>query len=220
MNVLAFDTTRRVGSLALLLDDVVVETVGVEAPDGFGSVLFGEIDELLGRHGVALAGMDAFAAASGPGSFTGIRVGLSAAKALAEVHGKPVVAVSNLKAIAAAGEGDLRVPLLDARRGELFAGGFDAALNAVFPEIVCTCANLVERLTDERPSYIATDDGILESGGPAELLADCAVVDEAIAGSIAKVAAYEVVTGLGKATESIEANYIRRSDAEVNWRGP
>ncbi len=224
MNVLAFDTTNRRGSLAIWLGGLLVETVSVEAPDGFGSVLYRRIDELLARNGAALAEMDGFAAAAGPGSFTGIRVGLAAAKALGEIHAKPVVAVSNLKAIAAAGRGGLRVPLLDARRGgEVFAAGYDSGLAQVFPETACGCQGLMERLKSRDPTYLAVDPAVFASGGPAELVgrnAPHAVVDAALAASIAGIAAGELTAGRGLDPERIDANYIRRPDAETNWKGP
>ncbi len=224
MNVLAFDTTRRRGSLALWFGRTVVATVSVEAPDGFGSVLYPRIDALLARNAVALTEMDGFAAASGPGSFTGIRVGLAAAKALGEVHGKPVVAVSNLKAIAAAGRGGLRVPLLDARRdGEVFAAGYDSGLVEIFPETVCSCSELMDRLESRNPTYLATDPAAFAPGGPAEPAGRNdrhAVVAADLAASIAEIAVLEMTAGRGQNPERIAANYIRRPDAEMNWKGP
>ncbi len=225
MNVLAFDTTSRRGSLALWLGGALAETVSVEAPDGFGSVLYWRIDELLARNAAALAAMDGFAAAAGPGSFTGIRVGLAAAKALGEIHGKPVVAVSNLKAVAAAWRGGgLRVPLLDARRGgEVFAAGYDSGMAQVFPETACGCRELAERLKSRDPTYLAVDPAVFASGGPAEAVgrsARHAVVNAALAASIAGIAAGELAAGRGVDPQRIEANYIRRPDAETNWKGP
>ncbi len=221
MNVLAFDTTRREGSLALWLGDAIAEAVLVEAPDGFGSVLYQQIDALLARHETTLAEMDGFAAASGPGSFTGIRVGLSAVKALAEIHGEPAVAVSNLKAIAAAGSGELRIPLLDARRGEVFAAGYDGELREDFDQTVCGCAELVERFREQSPTYIATDPMIFDGGGAAEAAGreKRIIVSPAIARGVAEIAVKELAANRGQKPEEIDANYIRRPDAEVNWKG-
>ncbi len=71
--------------------------------------------------------VDCFAAASGPGSFTGVRVGLACVKGLAEALGKPAVAVSNLRAIASFGTAPWRAVVLDARRGEIYGAVYDAA---------------------------------------------------------------------------------------------
>ena len=80
--------------------------------------------------------MDAFASASGPGSFTGVRVGLTAVKGLAEATGRKVIAVSNLQALAWHGSRPLRAAVLDARRGEVYGGVYDAALQLVQEEVV------------------------------------------------------------------------------------
>src|SRR4051812_24387056 len=100
---LALDTTGESGSIALARDGAVLEEVPLYSPEGFGHLLFGEIASLLSRHGVALSAVDVFASASGPGSFTGVRVGLAAIKGLAEATQRKVVAVSNLQALAVFG---------------------------------------------------------------------------------------------------------------------
>ena len=106
--ILSIDTTSEFGSIALTERDRVIEEVLLHSPDGFGHILFPQIEKLLARHGVTVNQMDCFAAASGPGSFTGVRIGLAAAKGLAEAVGKPVVAVSNLRALASFGTAPLR----------------------------------------------------------------------------------------------------------------
>ena len=89
--ILSLDTTSEFGSIALTGRDRVVEEFPIHSPDGFGHVLYGEIERLLRRHEVAIGEIECFAAAAGPGSFTGVRVGLTAAKGLAEAAGKRVV---------------------------------------------------------------------------------------------------------------------------------
>ncbi len=80
--VLAIDTTHEFGSLALASNDALLEEVPLHAPAGFGQVLYAHLGHLLARHGVKPAMIDCFAAASGPGSFTGVRVGLACVKGL------------------------------------------------------------------------------------------------------------------------------------------
>ena len=86
--ILALDTTGEYGSLALLEDERVLEEVLLHSPEGFGHILFSELEALLSRHNVGFNGIDVFASASGPGSFTGVRVGLTAVKGLAEATGR------------------------------------------------------------------------------------------------------------------------------------
>src|ERR1700681_4049874 len=128
MLILAIDTSTRTGSAAILRDtDVLAEVSGYEETP-YSSRLFRDIALLQDRANFRLNQVDVFAVASGPGSFTGLRVGLTAVKAWAEVHGKPIAAISGLEAIAAesliggapiAANG-LVAPFLDARRGQVF----------------------------------------------------------------------------------------------------
>src|SRR5207245_1176689 len=82
------------------------------------------VERILVESGVRLSDVELFAAAAGPGSFTGLRVGLTSVKAWSEVYGRPVVAVSRLEALAhQAGEsGAFVAPFVDARREQLFGG--------------------------------------------------------------------------------------------------
>src|SRR5208282_3971845 len=113
MLLLAVDTSGKHGSIALAQcgpDDVcqIIEVVPL-AGGTFSAQLVPQIAELLKKHGFSKQDLGGFAAASGPGSFTGLRVGLAAIKALAEALGKPIAAVSLLEAlaVAAASEGKL-----------------------------------------------------------------------------------------------------------------
>ena len=80
MRILAIDTTSDFGSLALHDAGALIEETPLHAPEGFSQILFGQIEALLNRHDWPLESIDVFAAAAGPGSFTGVRVGLTAAK--------------------------------------------------------------------------------------------------------------------------------------------
>jgi tRNA threonylcarbamoyladenosine biosynthesis protein TsaB len=134
--VLALDTTSEFGSIALADAERVIEEVPLHSPEGFAHILFDEVQRLLARHGLTLRDIGAFASASGPGSFTGVRIGLTAAKGLAEATDRKVVAVSNLEALAWFGGRPLRAPVIDARRGEVYGAVFDASLRPVHDEVV------------------------------------------------------------------------------------
>src|SRR5256885_1031056 len=136
MLTLAIDTTSDFGSIALADDDGVREEVLLHAPQGFSQILFGHIEALLERQNLKLVDVELFAGASGPGSFNGVRVGLAAIKGLAAVLGRPAAAVSNLAALAEFGERELRAPIIDARRGEVYAAVFDRRGAEVVPECV------------------------------------------------------------------------------------
>ena len=207
--ILAIDTTSERGSLALWgrlqpedQFQSVLGEVQLRSPDGFAHVLFGEISELLARHGIGIGDIACFAAASGPGTFTGVRVGLTAAKGLAEATGRRVVAVSNLQALASFGTKALRAPMIDARRGQIFGAVYDANLNLVQDEIVTAFDSWVTTLP-EGAEIIRPD-----------------IAANGLASAIARIAAEKYARGLARDPAEIDANYVRRSDAELMWRDP
>ncbi len=209
MRILALDTTGDPGSIALVEDGRIVEEVTMTSPDGMAHVLFGEISTLLARHRVAIGQIDLFASASGPGSFTGVRVGLAAAKGLAEATGRKVLAVSNLQALAWFGSLPLRATVIDARRGEIFGAVYDANLELVSDEVV----------TKLDPWLAALPPGDLEfitAGFPLDVPQPVRIAPLALAGAIGRIAAGRA--HLAQDPAAIDANYVRRSDAELMWK--
>jgi tRNA threonylcarbamoyladenosine biosynthesis protein TsaB len=198
--ILSIDTTSEFGSIALTEANVVIEEIAVEAPDGFGHVLFGHIERLLEKNGTTVHQMECFAAASGPGSFTGVRVGLAAVKGLAEATGKRVVAVSNLRALASFGSARLRAVVIDARRGEVYAAVYNSLLELVRPEVV-----------------IKLDDWLPKLPNGCELISNV-THPRALAAAIGHIAWDDFTLGRSSDPAEIDANYVRRSDAELFWK--
>jgi tRNA threonylcarbamoyl adenosine modification protein YeaZ len=138
MLILAFDTTSEVGGVGVFRDHECLARVANDGPANRYSIsLFSMVDQAMeeaeARHGVpvrGLADMGLIAVASGPGSFTGIRVGLAAAQGWAKAFGLPVRGVSVLEALvdAAQIQTEWAAPILDAHRGEFFVGLFRCAL--------------------------------------------------------------------------------------------
>ncbi|MCK7509258.1 MAG: tRNA (adenosine(37)-N6)-threonylcarbamoyltransferase complex dimerization subunit type 1 TsaB [Desulfobacterales bacterium] len=115
--------------MALLEDETLLGEAGIESAATHSARLLRSVDFLLGAHGRDVKDVDAFAVAAGPGSFTGIRIGVGAVKSLAFASGKPVAPVSTLLALAEKLSGDgegLVCPLLDAKKEEIYAGLFEA----------------------------------------------------------------------------------------------
>src|SRR3954469_1482219 len=126
MRVLALDTTTRAGSTALVEDDRIVDERGGDGARTHALRLPAEIIELTRAHGWPLSDVDLYAVASGPGSFTGLRIGIATIQGLASVHRRRVVAVPALEALAHVGsrglaEGALVAAWMDARRRDVFA---------------------------------------------------------------------------------------------------
>ncbi len=209
--ILAIDTTSESGSLALIEASRVVEEVAVLAPDGFAHILFGAVEKLLSKHGWRLEEIACFAGAAGPGSFTGVRVGMAAVKGLAESLGKPVAAVSNLEAIAVFGTAEIRAPFFEARTGEVYGGCYSASGEPLRPEMAGPLEQWLATLT-EGAELISPDAGRFESLMVVE-------APRVLAGSIGRIAAKRLAGGLVQDPVAADANYVRRSDAELFWRG-
>ena len=135
MLILALDTTTRAGSAAVLRDDEVLSLVPGDPLRTHAERLPGELEDALARAGVAAADVDLLAVASGPGAFTGLRIGLAAVQGLAMTLGKPVIGVSSLDALAASAantlgqgrESGVGPPTLGNDRAELRRGLAEAA---------------------------------------------------------------------------------------------
>ena len=216
MIVLAVDTAHEFGSLALSHGEERLEEIALHAPDGFSSILFDQIQKLLSRNHVQLNEVDVYAAAAGPGSFTGIRIGLSAAKALAFAHAKPCYGVSNLAAMANLGTEATRAVVIDARRGEVYGGLFGAHAQpevvAPFPRWLGALPNTVsELLTFDFAPFALTLDASPLAGA---IRTTC---PRALASSIAELALKRFRLGENGDPALVDANYVRRSDAELFW---
>jgi tRNA threonylcarbamoyladenosine biosynthesis protein TsaB len=214
--ILAVDTTSEFGSLALVDADRVVDEVLLHAPEGFGHVLYPRLEQLLARNGVNVNAMECFAAASGPGSFTGVRIGLAAIKGLAEVTGRPAVAVSNLQALAWFGTRPLRATVLDARRGEVYGAVYDNHLDLVRPEVVMKFPDWLRTLPAGDLEFVAADFAPFapysDQGVPV------VTAPRALAGAVGLIAWKRFRAGEASDPAALDANYVRRSDAELLWK--
>jgi len=208
--ILAIDTTSEFGSMALVEESgSVAGELSMRSPDGFSHVLYGHLRAFLDAHALRLGDISCLACAAGPGSFTGVRVGMAAVKGLAEATGKPATAVSNLQALACFGELPLRATLLDARRGDIFGAVYNGALEIVRPEVVIKLDEWLATLPKENIEIVSnqTFPGIPLREAPREL-----------APAIGRIAAQRLQRGEAGDPALLDANYVRRSDAELFWK--
>jgi tRNA threonylcarbamoyladenosine biosynthesis protein TsaB len=220
--ILALDTTSEFGSIAVVGQGSagqgsVVEEVLLHAPDGFGHVLYDEIRRLLDRHRLRVQDMECFAAASGPGSFTGVRIGLAAAQGLAEATQKRVAAVSNLQALACFGSVELRATVLDARRGEVYGAVYDRDLNPRSPEVVIKFQDWLKTIPAGDIELISTNPEPFAPFAPCLRIVQA---PRALAAAIGQIAWKRHIAGETTDPADVDANYVRRSDAELLWRSP
>jgi len=225
--ILAVDTTTPSGSVALLEDDVLLGEVNVESAATHSARLLRSVDFLLGAAGRDVKDVDAFAVAAGPGSFTGIRIGVGAVKSLAFASGKPVAPVSTLLALAVKLSADgtrLICPLLDAKKEEIYAGLFEAGkagLVELIPQGAYSPDVFFARLPARRVIAFA---GSGLAAYKAQLLSH--VGDRArfpvrspfIAAEVGRIGAGLIRAGKGVDAAALEPLYFRRSQAEETCR--
>jgi tRNA threonylcarbamoyladenosine biosynthesis protein TsaB len=222
MLLLAIDTSGKQGSIALAQagerpeNNTDFEVIEIAPLTGgtFSAQLIPQIADLLSGNGFVRSDIGAFAVASGPGSFTGLRIGLAAVKALAEVLNKPVAAVSLLQAcVFASGAQGKIMAAIDAGRGDVYVGEYEipASAGRLAREHMLTRA---EFLSQAKGWTIVTPDAALAEAAVAAGLS-ASKLEPISAAEIArlgwqKIQARETVT-----PEQLEANYIRRTDAEM-----
>jgi len=221
MILLAIDTSGPQGSIALARapederspsELEILDLIPLEGGT-FSAQLVPQIAGLLAKHSLNKADVDAFAAASGPGSFTGLRVGLAVIKALAEILGKPVAAVSRLEALARAAEVRGTVlAALDAGRGELYAGLYDIQeVVQMRSERLLTNAELLAEAAGQ--ILVTPDSKLAEAARIAGL--QIRQIESPRSDAIARLGWEKISRGETVSPEHLEANYIRRSDAEI-----
>jgi len=120
VRVLAIDTSTHLGSVACVVDGQLRAEVSARVRARHGETVFTLLEQVLAHAGVDKAELDLIACGVGPGSFTGTRVGLAAAKGLAVALDRPIVGVPTLRALARAAPGDVLAPAVDAHKGEVF----------------------------------------------------------------------------------------------------
>jgi tRNA threonylcarbamoyladenosine biosynthesis protein TsaB len=203
-----------------------------ETKDEYSSWLLPTVNETLKRAGLAMADVGGYVVAAGPGSFTGVRVGLTTVKAWAEVYGKPVAAISRLEGIAvqATGPADYLAAFVDAQRGQVFGAIYrrdGEDLTGVGEEIVIDPGRLVETATEltngKRISWVSPDAPLVsaqpvwrEREKQGESIEPASPV---LAGVIARIGLRRLQSGKATDALGLDANYIRRSDAEIFWKG-
>lgn len=137
--ILNIDTATAIGSVALAKDGVVLQTLSNDKERDHAATLTLFIQEILNTQKITPAQLDAVAVSGGPGSYTGLRVGVATAKGLCYSWNKPLIGISTLQMMAQGLSAELRdrdalyCPLLDARRQEVYTAVYDDSLSALMP---------------------------------------------------------------------------------------
>lgn len=136
MNILAIDTSGPVAGCAVMVNGRVVHSIALQHGLTHSESIMPAVDDAMAGSGLTCADIDVFAAVAGPGSFTGVRIGVCAAKGLAHAVNRPCVAIHALEALAMnfCGFDGLVCPILDARRSQVYCALFDCSKG--YPERV------------------------------------------------------------------------------------
>jgi tRNA threonylcarbamoyladenosine biosynthesis protein TsaB len=219
--------------LAILRNEKVRGEISTWTDETYSSRMFRHLEFLLRELGLDLKDMDLFAVTAGPGSFTGLRVGLAAAKGWAEAYQKPVVGISALEAVARQSHSanSLLAPVLDARRGQIYFAFYERrgdrfALRG--EECVATPEEFFEALEIQSkigtvtivtpsPELFANPSSQFEKDSSPSKIERVSTV---LAPYVGQLAWRRAERGDVSDSLSLDANYVRRSDAELHWKGP
>ncbi len=223
MRLLAVDTSTLSCGVAVADDEELLSESLFTSRQTHSRHLLGMVEETLSRSGLALSDLDGFAVTRGPGSFTGLRIGMSVVKGLAEVAGKPVAGISTLEALArgAVLAGKPILAMVDARKGEVYAalyapdgkGGVtelsppeavspEALLSRIDGEVLCVGSGAV--------AYREAIEGTL--GGKAFFAAECNTIRPSV---VANLAFGAFQRNEAVAAAAVSPLYLRKSDAEI-----
>jgi len=221
MLIVSIETSGREGSLALCRGDgSSFEVLEIASLTGrmYSAELVPKLDHMLQKQGFTVKDIEGVAVVSGPGSFTGLRVGLATAKALGEALDIPIATVSMLEALASTvNSGAPVVTALDAQRGEVYVGEYHESEGGVCQN--CESLQSVDhfltwvKAKDPVPAVHTPDDSLIQ-----KLRAEFApatFLPRADAGVIGRCGFKKLLAGESVTPAEVDANYIRKSDAEI-----
>ncbi len=218
MLILSIDASGKNGSVALARGDAErFELVASSPVEGgtFSAQLIPQIARMLSENNLKKNEIDAFAVATGPGSFTGLRIGLTAVKGLAEILQKPIGAVSVLEACVL--KSDIKYDnakvfaALDAQRNEVYLGEYmlNEGRASRIDELLVGREEFVKRVQGK--VAVTPDEELAKAARSADVLR----IERPDSSDIARIGLQKIVRGETVSVEELDANYIRRSDAEI-----
>lgn len=222
MLILALDSTAVVASVALCRDDMPLAAFTVKNGNTHSETLLPMTEAVLKMAGVTVDDVDLFACSVGPGSFTGVRIGVSTIKGLAFGKNRPCVAVSTLEALAEnlIPQGGILCPVMNARRGQVYNALFrfeDGMLTRLCPDRALSVADLEAELLTLGEPVTLSGDGIPEFSRLAAQIAPTKVSEHLIdqnAVSVAKCARRAYLEGKACTDAELAPVYLRLPQAE------
>ncbi len=181
MNILAIDTSGPVAGCAIMRNGEIAHSAAMRRGLTHSETIMPAVERALEESGMGCADIDVFAAVAGPGSFTGVRIGVCAVKGLAHAAGKPCCAVDSLEALAMNlfGSGAAACPILDARRGQVYCAAFDmtgGVPERMLPDQAMALDAFLELLPKDRRLIFLGDGAPLHAARISEALGNRAMI--------------------------------------------
>jgi len=227
MKILAVDTSANVATAAVVSDGKLICESILNHKKTHSEKIMPMIDELLHDSETKISEIDLFAVANGPGSFTGVRIGVSTVKALAHATKKPIVGVSTLEGLAynLFNVDGIISPIMDARRAQVYNGVYkweQGILKEIIPPRALAISECIEGFKDEEKVYFLGDGvepyraEIEEKMGKRAIFAPC-TCNLQRASSIAVIAGIKAERGETEDYQSLMPFYLRKSQAEREY---
>jgi tRNA threonylcarbamoyladenosine biosynthesis protein TsaB len=233
MRFIVVDTADGRGSMAVFDQCQVLAIEEHVSEEDYSVWLLPAVHRVLARSSLSLAELDGYAVCAGPGSFTGLRVGLTTVKAWSEIYGRPIASLSRLEAFAVSSpepHSAFVASYIDARRDQVFAALYadgGSGYESLGEESVISLSDFIaavrEKSAGKPVCWVSPDPALLESSASWPALLSAGHILQSTPPPFAPllgVLAYRKFCQ-GRTTDalSLDANYVRRSDAEMLWKG-
>lgn len=219
MYVLGIDTATNSGGVALSRNGEVLGVLMVKSPLRYSELIIDSVAFLLAQHRLKLSDIDCFAVTSGPGSFTGIRIGLATVKAFGQSLNRPVVPVPTLEALAYRYRHVFSrvAPMIDARRQQVYAAVYSvqgSRTSEVMAATVAPPAEWLKKLEPERHLFVG-DGAHLFKNTVRALRPSCWLIetDNCLLDGLCRLAFQRFTEGEGRRASEVRARYVRPPDA-------
>ena len=224
MLTLAIDTSTSLLSLALVCGDKVLASYDEATKNNQSEILLSRIERMMADCQLKPSDLEQIAVAVGPGSYTGIRVGVAAAKSLGYALDIPVVAVSSLEVMANFSleqycvskqkpRTDLVVPMIDARRGTVFAGAYDSNGERIVSDGHYNMNDFLEKLPKEKSIFYVADESLVFKEEQYWITLETALDEGSKAETLARLAAKKMPV---ENIHELVPSYLRKTEAEMN----
>jgi tRNA threonylcarbamoyladenosine biosynthesis protein TsaB len=220
VSLLGIDTSTAASAACVLRADgevfeVAPDPAALAARPAHASELMPAVADVMERACVDYGDLEAIAVGVGPGTFTGLRIGIATARALASANGLQLRPVSSLAALAAGIEADVQLPLIDAKRGEVFAALYRRGGSLTWGPLALPPQEVASRIRADRISPLAAGDGSVRFRGVLEAAGISVMPDESRAHVVRALHVCRLAAAVpGVAPQAVLPDYLRPPDAK------